>query len=163
MTTLGDRSAKSKTRFDSLEQEVFLNLWRTYDRLRALEDDLFGRFDLTPQQYNLLRLLRAAQPETLPTLVLAGRLVSRAPDITRMLDKLEERGLILRDRPADNRRMVRVGISASGLELVREIAGPLRDCHQRQLGHLSAADLRRLGELLRLARKPHEEPASDWR
>jgi DNA-binding MarR family transcriptional regulator len=163
MTMLGDRSAKTKTRFDSLEQEVFLNLWRTYDRLRALEDDLFGRFDLTPQQYNLLRLLRAAHPETVPTLVLAGRLVSRAPDVTRMLDKLEDRGVIIRERPADNRRMVRVGITVAGLELVREIAGPLRDCHQRQLGHLSAADLRRLGELLRLAREPHEEPTSDWR
>jgi DNA-binding MarR family transcriptional regulator len=163
MTTLGDRSAKPKSRFDSLEQEVFLNLWRTYDRLRALEDNLFGRFDLTAQQYNLLRLLRAAHPETVPTLVLASRLVSRAPDITRMLDKLEERGLIIRERPADNRRTVRVGITAAGLELVREIAGPLRDCHQRQLGHLSAADLRRLGELLRLAREPHEETTSDWR
>src|SRR5437660_7906776 len=96
-------------RFDSLEQEVFLNLWRTYDRLRALEDELFARFDLTPQQYNVLRLLRAVHPSTLPTLALADRLVSRAPDITRMLDKLEERGLVVRERPPENRRVVRVG------------------------------------------------------
>src|SRR5262245_23564441 len=92
-------------RFDSLEQEVFLNLWRTYDRLRALEDGLFGRYDLPPQQYNALRLLRAQHPETIPTLTLANRLVSRAPDITRMLDKLEQHGLVARDRPADNRRV----------------------------------------------------------
>src|SRR5712692_6626265 len=92
------RSAKAR-RFDSLEQEVFLNLWRTYDRLRALEDELFSQHELTPQQYNVLRLLRGEHPRTLPTLLLARRLVSRAPDITRMLDKLEGRGLIERDRP----------------------------------------------------------------
>src|SRR3954471_23654879 len=93
-------------RFDSPEQEAFLSLWRTYDRLRALEDELFGRFDLTPQQYNALRLLKAVSPDTLPTLALAQQLVSRAPDITRMMDRLEQRGLIRRERPADNRRMV---------------------------------------------------------
>src|SRR5450755_4254427 len=91
MTTLSTRPARSGRRFDSLEQEVFLNLWRTYDRLRALEDELFSRYDLTPQQYNVLRLLKAEHPQALPTLVLANRLVSRAPDITRMLDKLEQR------------------------------------------------------------------------
>src|SRR5882762_2087492 len=105
----------AQRRFDSPEQEVFLNLWRTYDRLRALEDELFGRFDLTPQQYNALRLLRSEHPNKIHTLDLAGRLVSRAPDITRMLDKLEQRGLIQRERPADNRRVVRVGIAAAGL------------------------------------------------
>src|SRR5438105_13283474 len=94
---------KRRGGFDSLEQEVFLNLWRTYDRLRALEEELFGRHGLTPQQYNTLRLLRGVAPEPLPTLALAGRLISRAPDITRLLDKLEQRGLVARQRPADNR------------------------------------------------------------
>src|SRR5271157_4072836 len=97
--------------FDSLEQEVFLNLWRTYDRLRALEEELFGRHDLTPQQYNALRLLASEYPDPIRTLDLAGRLVSRAPDITRLLDKLEQRGLIDRDRPSDNRRVVEIGIT----------------------------------------------------
>src|SRR5229473_6021475 len=101
------RLAHASARFDSLEQEVFLNLWRTYDRLRALEDELFSRYDLTPQQYNALRVLRGEHPNTMPTLILARRLVSRAPDITRLLDKLEQRGFIERERPADNRRMVR--------------------------------------------------------
>ena len=67
----------SARRFDSPEQEAFLNLWRTYDRLRALEDELFARHELTAQQYNALRLLRGGYPGTLPTLVLAARLVSR--------------------------------------------------------------------------------------
>jgi DNA-binding MarR family transcriptional regulator len=150
-------------RFDSPEQEAFLNLWRTYDRLRALEDALFGRFDLTPQQYNALRLLRAHRPEAMPTLALAERLVSRAPDITRMLDKLEERGLIARVRPPDNRRTVLVGITVAGIKLLRDIAGPLRACHRRQLGHLSAAELKRLVCLLQRARGPHEDEKSAWR
>jgi DNA-binding MarR family transcriptional regulator len=149
--------------FDSPEQEVFLNLWRTYDRLRALEEELFDRYDLTPQQYNALRLLRAEHPDGLPTLALASRLVSRAPDITRLLDKLEQRGLIARVRPAENRRVVRVAITDAGLGLLKELAGPLRDCHARQLGHLTAEQRRALVELLRAARAPHEEPDSSWR
>src|SRR4051812_30019143 len=115
-------SAAPVSRFDSPEQEAFLNLWRTYDRLRALEDELFARFELTPQQYNALRLLKAVHPDTLPTLALAQRLVSRAPDITRMMDRLHERGLIRRERPSDNRRVVRVGITDAGSALVAEIA-----------------------------------------
>ena len=157
------KSAKAGARFDSLEQEVFLNLWRTYDRLRALEDALFGPYDLTPQQYNLLRLLKADHPQAVQTLALADRLVSRAPDITRMLDKLEERGLISRERPADNRRIVRVQITAVGLALLEKIAGPLRACHQRQLGHLGQIDLKNLIGLLHAARLPHEGDDSPWR
>jgi DNA-binding MarR family transcriptional regulator len=155
--------SQAPARFDSLEQEVFLNLWRTYDRLRALEDELFARFDLTPQQYNVLRLLRAEHPATTPTLALANRLVSRAPDITRMLDKLEERRLIVRERLAANRRVVRVGVTDTGLALLREIAGPLRECHTRQLGHLKEEELKRLVTLLRAARLPHEEADSTWK
>jgi DNA-binding MarR family transcriptional regulator len=149
-------------RFDSLEQEVFLNLWRTYDRLRILEDSLFTRYDLTPQQYNVLRLLRAEHPGTLPTLALANRLVSRAPDITRMLDKLEQRGLVVRERLADNRRVVRIGITEPGRILLDQIAGPLAECHFAQLGHMSPVQLTQLVELLRLARSPHEATDSNW-
>jgi len=149
-------------RFDSPEQEVFLGLWRTYDRLRAFEDDLFKRFDLTPQQYNVLRLLRAAAPDPVPTLTLADRLVSRAPDITRMLDKLEQAGFVSRVRPPENRRQVLVSITESGESLLDEITGPLRDCHARQLGHLSKAELKQLAALLRAARKPHEPSDSVW-
>jgi DNA-binding MarR family transcriptional regulator len=149
-------------RFDSLEQEVFLNLWRTYDRLRAVEDELFGRHDLTAQQYNALRLLRGVHPGKLRTLDLAARLVSRAPDITRLLDKLEQRGLIERTRPPENRREVWVSITDAGLALLRDLAAPVRACHARQLGHLSGAQLEALVELLRAARAPHEEASSNW-
>ena len=149
--------------FDSLEQEVFLSLWRTYDRLRALEEELFGRYDLTPQQYNALRLLAGRHPDTIRTLDLGARLVSRAPDITRLLDKLEQRGLIGRGRPADNRRVVRVGVTEAGLALLRELDAPVRACHARQLGHLAPEDLGELAALLRSAREPHEDPGGCWR
>ena len=107
--------------FDSLEQEAFLNLWRTYDRLHMREEELFGHYDLTPQQYNALRLLRGEGEGKLATLALAARLVSRAPDITRLLDKLEERGLIERERPADNRRMVLIGLTDAGRALLADL------------------------------------------
>ena len=162
MTTPRSRTTRRAVRFDSLEQEVFLNVWRTYDRLRMLEDELFGRFELTPQQYNALRLLKAEHPEPLPTLIVAERLVSRAPDITRMLDKLEERGLIVRERPADNRRTVLVRITEAGQALIEEMSGPLQDCHTRQLGHMTASDLRQLCALLKAARGPHEADIGHW-
>jgi DNA-binding MarR family transcriptional regulator len=148
--------------FDSLEQEAFLNLWRTYDRLRTLENALFGPFDLTPQQYNVLRLLRAAHPEAVQTLALADKLVSRAPDITRMLDKLEERTLVSRQRPADNRRVVLVTITSAGLNLLEEIDGPLRACHKKQLGHLGREELKEMVKLLQRARGPHEDRTGPW-
>ncbi|MGE0756117.1 MAG: MarR family winged helix-turn-helix transcriptional regulator [Pirellulaceae bacterium] len=156
------RLTRPAPHFDSLEQEVFLSIWRTYDRLKMLEDELFARFDLTPQQYNVLRLLRAESPDAIPTLALQTRLVSRAPDITRMLDKLEERGLIVRDRPAGNRRVVQVALASGGHELLDAIAGPLRECHARQLGHMTAAQLKQLTQLLHAARKPHEDPGGVW-
>jgi DNA-binding MarR family transcriptional regulator len=154
---------KESKRFDSPQQEAFLNLWRTYDRLRLLEDELFSKYDLTAQQYNTLRLLKAAHPHKVATLNLAGRLVSRAPDITRLLDKLAERGLIERHRPADNRRVVNVGISEAGLALLDELGEKVRECHLRQLGHLKADELRTLVELLRKTRGPHEGEGSGWR
>ncbi len=163
MTATGPQRRDRARRFDSPEQEAFLSLWRTYDRLRAYEDELFADFDLTPQQYNVLRLLRAAHPEPVPTLKLLDRLVSRAPDVTRMLDKLEARGLISRTRSLADRRAVLVGITESGLALLEEIAGPLRACHARQLGHLPASDLKKLVALLKAAREPHEPENSPWR
>ena len=149
-------------RFDSPEQEAYLNLWRTYDRLRALEDELFARHELTAQQYNALRLLKAA-PGRVATLTLGAKLISRAPDITRMIDRLVERGLVDRERPVDNRRVVTVGITAAGVALLRELAGEVRACHARQVGHLSAGEMRTLVELLKKARGPHEGEGSEWK
>jgi len=157
-------AARRKSRhFDSLEQEAFLNLWRTYDRLHAIEEELFAGYDLTPQQYNAMRLLRACAPEKLPTLILAGQLVSRAPDITRLIDKLVERKLVERERPADNRRTVLVGITRQGHALLARVDAEVRASHQLQLGHMPEQDLHKLIALLQEARQPHEEDESTWR
>jgi DNA-binding MarR family transcriptional regulator len=162
MTDSDKRTRSTRRGFDSLEQEVFLSLWRTYDRLRALEEALFAQFDLTPQ-YNVLRILARAAAPGLPTLELASRLVSRAPDITRMLDKLSERHLIARHRPHDNRRVVFASIAPDGVRLLEAIGEPLAACHRRQLGHLPRKDLEQLVRLLRAARAPHEAETSSWR
>ena len=149
-------------RFDSPEQEAYLALWRTYDRLRAFEDDLFARFEVTAQQYNLLRLLAAESPEAVPASRLLGRLVSKAPDITRMLDRLESRGLLTRSRCGEDRRAVLVAITPAGEALLGDITAPLADCHDRQLGHLRPTELEALIALLRAARAPHEPPGGPW-
>lgn len=163
MKTQRASATRRAANFDSLEQEAFLNVWRTYDRLRSLEDELFEQFGLTPQQYNVLRLLQAQYPGGYQTLQLAARLVSRAPDITRMIDKLVERGWVERLRHAENRRVVEIRATEAGLARLRQIADRLHECHSRQLGHMSAADLKQLCSLLRLARGPHETPDSPWK
>lgn len=157
------KTTARKSRFDSLQQEAYLSLWRTYDRLKSLEDELFAEFDLSAQQYNSLRLLRAVHPGTMPTSALGNRLISRAPDMTRLLDRLEERQLVHRERRSDNRRVVEVGITASGLQLLEKLAPAVRDCHNRQLGHVSEKDLKQLLELLDLVRFPHEQDDGHWR
>ena len=156
-------ASSSATRFDTLAQEAFLNLWRTYDRLHLIEEELFGRFELTPQQYNALRLLRGEGDHKLATLVLASRLVSRAPDITRLLDKLEERKLIERERPPDNRRMVLIGLTDRGRNLLTELDEEVRATHAKQLGHLSPEQLGQFISLLKAARRPHEDASSHWK
>jgi DNA-binding MarR family transcriptional regulator len=155
-------SAIAVPAFDSTEQEVFLQLWRTYDRLKAIEDELFSRFDLTPQQYNALRLLDAAQPGGVQTMELGRRLISRMPDTTRMVDRLEQRGLVSRRRLDDNRRVVELRISPQGQLLLKEMAGVVIEMHRRQLGHLGPRQQQQLVKLLRLARQPHEDDQCDW-
>lgn len=153
---------KKSKRFDSPEQEAYLHMWRTYDRLKAIEEELFGRYELSAQQYNTLRLLRSVYPGSVPTLAIGAQLISRAPDMTRMVDKLEQRGLVARTRRSDNRRVVEVAVTEQGLALLEELDQPVRDCHAKQLGHLTAEDLQQLVRLMEIARRPHEDPEHPW-
>lgn len=154
------RTPKRQSQFDSLQQEAFLNLWRTYDRLKSLEDAVFGAVGISAQQYNALRLLRSVHPGSMPTLTLGRRLISRAPDMTRLLDRLEKRGLLVRQRRGDNRRVVDVKITPNGLKLLDEIQKAVLDSHRKQLGHMDAKSLKRLVMLLKEAREPHEDSQS---
>lgn len=147
--------------FDSLEQEAYLQLWRTYDRLREIEERLFLAHGITAQQYNALRVLRSVHPAALPTSALGARLVSRAPDMTRMLDKLEEQGLVRRQRSAENRRLVEVWITPAGRTAVDRLTDAVRQCGRDQLGHLDRKSLRMFIDLLKQARDPHDRDAAD--
>ncbi|WP_339747125.1 MarR family transcriptional regulator [uncultured Rubinisphaera sp.] len=162
METTPETKTVQQPGFDSQEQEVFLQLWRTYDCLKALEDQLFGKYDLSAQQYNALRLLEAAAPDGIQTMDLGRRMISRSPDTTRLIDRLEKRGFISRSRREDNRRVVEISISQAGLDLLREMAAEVNEMNQKQLGHLSAQQQQQLVKLLRLARKPHEDSTCDW-
>ena len=150
--------------FDSPEQEAYLHLWRTYDRLREIDEAVFASRGITAQQYNALRVLRSVHPRELSTSTLGSRLVSRAPDMTRLLDRLESQGWVKRRRNADNRRVVWVSITAAGVATVAGLATEVRRCGERQLGHLGRKKLAALIALLREAREPHEENAvmAEW-
>ena len=164
MATSAVRNEKKLARkFDSREQEAYLSLWRTYDRLRVFDETLFSEWGLTAQQYNVLRLLRASAPKAVPTLSLVSRLVSRAPDITRMLDRLEESGWIQRSRSVEDRRAVLVAITENGIRLLDRLTKPLAECHASQLQHLTSVELKSLIQLLKKAREPHEQLDSPWR
>jgi len=146
--------------FDSVEQEAYLQLWRTYDRLREIDERVFQKYGITAQQYNALRILRSVRPGALSTSALGARLVSRAADMTRLLDKLEEQGLVARKRCEENRRVVYVSITATGATLISKLAAAVRRCGQDQLGHLDAKTLRTLIKILERARDPHEDEAA---
>ena len=156
MNTSKELQIDRRPKFDSLEQEAFLELWRSYDCLKAEEDLVFGEFAISSQQYNALRLLKAASPDAMAVSALGQRMITRAPDMTRMLDRLEDRDLIARVRRDDNRRVVEVTITKAGKDLLKQIAEPIKACHQRQLGHLPASQLKQLIELLQSVRRPHE-------
>jgi MarR family transcriptional regulator, organic hydroperoxide resistance regulator len=155
-------STSTRRRFDSLEQEAYLNLWRTYDRLKAIEEELFAAVGISAQQYNALRLLKAAAPGSMTVQGIGDRLISRAPDMTRLLDRLEERGWVRRERRSENRRVVEVSITDAGRALLAELATQVRACHRTQLGHLSPQQLQQLVDALEIAREPHEDPESIW-
>ncbi|MDA8745808.1 MarR family transcriptional regulator [Rubripirellula amarantea] len=148
--------------FDSPAQEAYLHLWRSYDRLRAIEDELFNRYDLSAQQYNALRLLSVVYPAGMQTMEIGRQLISRMPDMTRLLDRLNKRGLITRKRLPENRRVVEVFITKAGRKLLSDMSDEVLEMHEQQLGHLSPNQQKQLVKLLRLARKPHEDASCDW-
>jgi DNA-binding MarR family transcriptional regulator len=111
--------------------------------------------NLSSTQYNVLRILRGA-PQGLPCGEIAGRMITRDPDVTRLLDRMEKRGLISRARDSRDRRMVLARISAEGLKLVNRLDEPVQQMHRKLLGHLGRERLRALGELLAAAREKAE-------
>ena len=136
-----------------LEAGVFVTLMRTADALARGAEALLKPYNLSGTQYNILRILRGAGEHGLACREVGGRLISRDPDITRLLDRMESRGLIARAREAQDRRVVKTRITAEGLRLLSALDQPVRDLHRRQFRHLPAKQLRQLSNLLDRARE----------
>ncbi len=145
------KDGSSRQRIGSAEETAFLELWRSADQLSRGLVPILKAEDLSMTQYNVLRILRGS-PEGLPCGEIGNRMITRDPDITRLLDRLEKRGLISRRREARDRRMVLTRITAAGLSVLARLDGPILDAHRRQMGHLGRERLRMLCELLRTAR-----------
>jgi DNA-binding MarR family transcriptional regulator len=143
---------KQPVAFRSREAEVFLNVLRTSSSLMGDLVELLRPHDLTQPQYNVLRILRGAGAEGLPRGEVGERMVAREPDVTRLLDRMEARGIVRRDRGTGDRRVVRVTITVEGRRLVDSLDGVVADMHVRQLGHLSDDELTVLNDLLVRAR-----------
>jgi DNA-binding MarR family transcriptional regulator len=138
--------------FVSLEEEAFLGLQRTASLLlQSLGRELKGH-DLTPAQYNTLRILRGAGPDALTCGEIGERLVSPGPDVTRLLDRLEQVGLVTRLRDPEDRRVVRARITEKGLDLLETLDEPVGRMLARLLGNLGQERLRTFVTLLDEAR-----------
>ena len=144
-------AGKNRRRVGCPEETAFLDLMRTTDILSRGLVKVLKSEGLSPTQYNVLRILRGA-PEGLPCGEIADRMITRDPDITRLLDRLEKRALISRCRETKDRRMVMARITPEGLKLLDRLDEPVETAHRKQLGHLGQERLRALKELLYAAR-----------
>jgi DNA-binding MarR family transcriptional regulator len=136
----------------SREEELFVNLMRTTEILGWKIAELLKNYELSGVQYNTLRILRGAGKEGLTCGEISERLITKDSDVTRLLERLENRGFIVRERDPNDRRHVITKITKKGLETLAEIDQPMTDLHKQQLGHLGDALIEQLNALLVLAR-----------
>lgn len=139
-----------------LEERIFLAVLKTADALGQEAEQLTRSANLTGTQYNVLRILRGAGPEGLACREIGERLISHDPDITRLLDRMERRGLITRERQKDDRRVVKTRITPQGLDLLKPLDQPMRDLHKRQFRHVAVARMKILAAILEEIRKVQE-------
>ena len=139
---------RQRTPFTSLEQEAHLNIVRTAAVLTDALEQLLKPAGITLAQYNVLRILRGAEPDGLCRNELRDRLLTRMPDVTRLLDRMEEAGLVTRARDDDDRRLVTTRITARGRHVVGVLGAAGARGQRRRRGHLGGDRLRQLSELL---------------
>jgi DNA-binding MarR family transcriptional regulator len=149
---------KKRHPFACPEEEATLNLVRTLDHLQQEWGRLFVGHGVTGPQYNVLRILRGTDGHGLPCQEIAGRMVTRMPDVTRLVDRLVAAGLVERRRTVEDRRVVLVTITRRGLDLLARLDEPVQELHRLQLGHLSRAELAELNRLLVKVRWPDGSP-----
>ena len=152
MTGRIQREIKQSTPIGSLEEEAYLNVQRTANALSDEIGDLLRAHQLTPPQYNVLRILRGAGETGLTASEIGDRMITRDPDVTRLVDRLEKRGLVERWRCTHDRRVVWTRVSPAGLAAIEPLDEPLHALHVRQLAHLGEEKLRTLVALLEEAR-----------
>ena len=131
-----------------LQDALFVAILKTADRLAQQAEQLIKPYGLTGTQYNVLRILRGAEPHGLPCRVIGDRMISRDPDMTRLLDRLQKHGYITRERQTDDRRVIKTRITPEGLKQLKKLDQPVHDLHQRQFAHMSSARVRQFQELL---------------
>jgi len=152
---------KPKSDQPSQAQVAYVALLSATDKLKSLFESLCAPFDITGQQYNVLRILRGAGPDGLPTLTIAQRMIETTPGITRMIDRLESKGLVEREIRSRDRRCVYCRITPKGLDLLKLLDQPCDESNHAAFRGLSAAELQQLTALLVKTRKAHEsEPKS---
>jgi len=149
-----------KTEAPPLEEHGYIVLQRSADRLQTRFAKWLKRWELSPTQYNALRILRGAAERGLPCSEIGERMITRDPDVTRLVDRLAKRGLVSRGHDKRDRRVVRATITADGLEQLRKLDAPLQEFLQSLLGHVEQAELRQLIDLLEKA-APEQPPASE--
>lgn len=158
MPDLKDEIKKRKP-FDHPAEEAYLNLLRTHGVLLAEVEQLFKRFGVSEPKYNVLRILRGAAGSGeyggggVPCLEIGARMVTRVPDVTRLVDRLEADGLVVRRRTAEDRRVVLIALTEKGTRLLDEMDAPLRRLHGEQAELLTQAEWRELSRLLVKARQ----------
>jgi len=134
-------------------------LLSTADRIKSAFETVCTPFDLTGQQYNVLRILRGAEPDGLPTLTIAERVIEKTPGITRMIDRLEAKGLVGREVRPHDRRCVYCRITKKGLKLLELLDERVNEFNQRAFAALSDSELEKLITVLLKIRESHEKDA----
>jgi DNA-binding MarR family transcriptional regulator len=140
--------------FVSLEAEVFVSLARTTDALTRGFEKVLKLAGLSATQYNVLRSLRGAGKHGLCCREVAEHMITRDPDITRLLDRLERGGFLARSRDSKDRRVITVRITAAGQKVLKDLDGPVAEYHRKLLSRMDKGELRRLLGLLEVAREP---------
>jgi DNA-binding MarR family transcriptional regulator len=141
----------------ALEDQIFVAILKTADGLSQQAEQLIKSARLTMAQYNVLRILRGAEPDGLLCRGISDRMISRDPDITRLLDRMESHAWITRQREKEDRRVVKTRITEEGLAVLKKLDQPVRELHKGQFSHMSASQLKTLAKLLEEVEK--REPA----
>ena len=159
MDTTGQRPGslreeiKQTRPFRGPAEEAIIAILRTADVVRRRLSEVIEAKGITIQQYNVLRILRGAHPEPLPTLEIGGRLIEHAPGITRLLDRLEAKGLVARERSEHDRRLVLTRIRAAGLELLADLDEPGYQADQEAVADLDSEEIAELTAILQRVRR----------